>query len=82
VDDFVIQHCRNLRIEDFTVKNEDFSANLKGKREYLDVSGTRDLVKGLNQYFQSKIEIPRIRMGKRQELETLINEEACCSLSI
>jgi hypothetical protein len=30
----------------------------------------------LNEYFQSKVEIPRIRMGKKQEIETLINEEA------
>jgi hypothetical protein len=29
-----------------------------------------------NQYFQSKIRIPRVRMGEQQEIETLINEEA------
>jgi hypothetical protein len=31
----------------------------------------------LNEYFQTKVEIPRIKMGERQEIETLINEEAC-----
>jgi hypothetical protein len=30
----------------------------------------------LKEYFQTKVEIPRIRMGKKQEIETLINEEA------
>jgi hypothetical protein len=30
----------------------------------------------LNQYFQSKVGIPRIRMGDEQEIETLISEEA------
>jgi hypothetical protein len=30
----------------------------------------------LNEYFKTKVEIPRIRMGKTQEIETLINEEA------
>jgi hypothetical protein len=30
----------------------------------------------LNQYFQSKVDIPRIRVGDKQEIETLINEEA------
>jgi len=30
----------------------------------------------LNKYFESKVEIPRIRAGKRQTIETLINEEA------
>jgi CRISPR-associated protein Cas1 len=76
VDDFVIQHCRNLRKQDFTIRNEDFSTNRKGKREYLNDSQARDLVKDLNQYFQRKMRIPRIRMGDKQEIETLINEEA------
>lgn len=35
-----------------------------------------NLVKRLNQYFQRKVKIPRIRMGNEQEIETLINEEA------
>jgi hypothetical protein len=30
----------------------------------------------LNEYFQTKVEIPRIRARKKQEIETLINEEA------
>jgi len=33
-------------------------------------------MKSLNEYFKTKVEIPRIRMGKSQEIETLINEEA------
>jgi CRISPR-associated protein Cas1 len=76
VDDFVIEYCRNLRKQDFITKSEDFSTNRKGKREYLNDSKTRELVKGLNQYFQRKVRIPRIRMGNEQEIETLINEEA------
>jgi CRISPR/Cas system-associated endonuclease Cas1 len=58
------------------VKSEDFSTKRKSKREYLNDAQTHDLVKGLNQYFQSKVRVPRIRMGMNQELETLINEEA------
>lgn len=76
VDDFVIQYCRSLRKQDFIIRNEYFSKNRKGKREYLDESQTRNLVKSLNQYLQSEVEIPRIRMGNKQEIETLINEEA------
>lgn len=30
----------------------------------------------LNQLFESEVEIPRIKHGKRQILDTLINEEA------
>jgi hypothetical protein len=58
------------------MKNEDFSSNRKGKREYLNDSLTHSLTKGLNEYFQNKVEVPRIRMGKSQEIETLISEEA------
>jgi len=58
------------------MKTEDFSAKRKGKREYLNDSLTHGLVKSLNEYFQIKVEVPRIRVGKKQEIETLINEEA------
>jgi len=37
---------------------------------------TSDLVRGLNRHFQSKLAIPRMRMGDKQEIETLISEEA------
>jgi hypothetical protein len=30
----------------------------------------------LNDYFVSMVEIPRIKVGERQTIETLINEEA------
>lgn len=76
VDDFVIQNCRERKKRDFTTKPEDFSTNRKGKREYFNDAKTHSLLKGLNQYFQSKVDIPRIRMGEQQEIETLINEEA------
>jgi hypothetical protein len=33
-------------------------------------------MKTLDEFFMSKIEIPRIRVGKKQTIETLINEEA------
>ena len=34
------------------------------------------MMKELEKYFESKVEIPLIRHGKRQRIETLINEEA------
>jgi len=30
----------------------------------------------LNKFFEATVEIPRIRVGKRQTIENLINEEA------
>ena len=37
---------------------------------------TGEFTKRLNDYFRTKVKIPRIMRGERQELETLINEEA------
>ncbi len=76
IDDFLVQYCQNLRVKDFTVKSERLSRNKKAKREYLNEPKTSDLMKKLNLYFESKVEIPRIKHGQRQSLETLINEEA------
>jgi CRISPR/Cas system-associated endonuclease Cas1 len=58
------------------VKTEDMSRKKKGKRVYLNDVQTRDLMKQLNKFFESYVEIPRIRVGKKQTIETLINEEA------
>ena len=44
--------------------------------EYLNDAETRRMMKELNGYFESKVDIPLIRHGKRQRVETLINEEA------
>jgi len=71
VEGFVIQFCRNLQKRDFVMKTEDFSAKRKGKREYLNDSLTHrsGLIKSLNEYFKTKVEIPRIRVGKRKKLK-------------
>ena len=69
-------YCQRLKAKDFTVKAECLSRKRVGKREYLNDVDTKDLVKALNQYSESMAEIPRIRVGKRQTIETLINEEA------
>jgi CRISPR/Cas system-associated endonuclease Cas1 len=48
----------------------------KGKRQYLNVTMTNEFIKKLNAYFESKVEIPRIKYGRKQTLDTLISEEA------
>jgi hypothetical protein len=48
----------------------------ESSKEYLNDSLTHGLIRSLNEYFQTKVEIPRTRMGKEQEIETSINEEA------
>jgi len=36
---------------------------------------TRDLMNNIDQLLEKKVEVPRIHSGKRQAIETLINEE-------
>lgn len=78
IDDFVIQQCRGYNRKDFTLKRERFShvSGKVGKRQYLNDLKTRDFMRRLNLYFERTVEVPRIRIGKRQTVETLINEEA------
>ena len=47
-----------------------------GKRIHLCKFETDSLAEGLNNLFNRWVEIPRLRHGKKQTLETLINEEA------
>ncbi len=42
--------------------------------EYL--TKNTEFLKKLNKLFTNKVEIPRVKVGSRQEIETLINEEA------
>lgn len=36
----------------------------------------KDMMSELNSFFELKVEIPRIKHGNKQTVETLINEEA------
>lgn len=76
VDNFLVDYARNLTPRDFVIKSEDYSKRRKGNRQYLNESLTNEFIKKLNTYFESTVEIPRIKVGKRQKLETLIDEEA------
>jgi len=58
------------------LKKESFSTNHLGKRQVLNAEKTKQLVKGLNKLWKKKVEIPRMRHGKKQTVETLINEKA------
>jgi hypothetical protein len=76
VDDFLIGFCKTVSRRDFVVKGERTTRKRWGKREYLNGSRTRELESGLDKVFGGMVEVPRIRHGSRQTLETLINEEA------
>ena len=70
IDDFLIQYCQQLKKKDFMVKTEKASRKRKGKREYLDDRQTRDLMKQLSGFKESRVEVPRIKVGKKQTIET------------
>ena len=76
VDDFVIQFSQRLRKKDFKVVSENFSSGRKDKREYLVKEKANDLMERLYGLFESKVDVPRIKFGSRQSVETLISEEA------
>ena len=76
VDYFVLDFCRGLRTKDLVVKSEVANRNKRGKREYLCNQLTRKLMIGLEGLFDSKVDVPRIKFGNKQSVETLIGEEA------
>jgi len=75
IDGFLIEYCQNLGPKDFCAKTEERNKK-RGKRVYLSDSLTQDMIDKLFDYFQTKVYIPRVKRGRKQELETLIDEEA------
>jgi len=76
IDDFVVQYCQALNKRDFITNTERLSRSKRGKREYLNDVQTPAMKKSLNRYLKSPVGIPRIKVGKRQTVETLIKEKA------
>ncbi len=76
IDDFVLKEAMHLTKKDLALKDADFSVNRKGKREYLKKEKNEEFLKKLNKLFTNKVDIPRIKHGDKQEIETLISEEA------
>jgi hypothetical protein len=76
VEDFLVERCHRLHKKDFVLVT-DFMMRLKmGKRIHLCEYETNELAEDLNGLFDRIVEIPRIRHGSKQTLDTLINEEA------
>lgn len=76
IDDFLIERCQKLHKNDFVLVT-DFMMRLKmGKRVHLCEFETDDLADALNLFFERVVDVPRIKVGQRQTLDTLICEEA------
>ena len=75
IDDFLIERCQKLHKNDFVFVT-DFMMHLKmGKRIHLCDYETNELAEDSEKLFKRMIEIPRMKVGLRQTLHTLINEE-------
>ena len=57
-------------------KKEWFSSSRLGKRQVLGKDKTKELTAKVYELWERKVVVPRIRHGKKQTVETLINEEA------
>jgi CRISPR-associated protein Cas1 len=76
IDDFLIERRTKFHKRDF-VAVTDFVLHLRmGKRIHLCEFEAGRLAEDLNRLFERKVEVPRIKHGKRQTLDTLICEEA------
>jgi len=73
-DDLLLTYSEGLKRKDFIIKSERHACKT-WKREYLNDSKTRDLRKAFYSYLEQKVDIPRIKHGNRQSIETLISEE-------
>jgi len=74
-DDFLVGFSKGLGMGDFVLKDEWFSTNRLGKRQVLSEGKSGELSRKLDEYFERKVDIPRIKHGNRSSLDTLINEE-------
>ena len=69
------QKVQKRESQNITIICSESEVRRKG-REYLNDIETRDFTAKLNNFFEAYVGIPRIRVGKRQTIETLINGEA------
>lgn len=76
VDDFVIKYCKNVRSRDFVLRTAECTSKKRAKRQYLNKKKTWNLINEMNEYLKRRVRIPRINIGNRQRIETLISEEA------
>jgi CRISPR-associated protein Cas1 len=75
VDDFVVEYCQKVKYRDFMLATDDYSGK-KSKRQYLNEVKRREMLSCLDKHFETSVDVPRIKRGCKQEIETLINEEA------
>lgn len=76
IDDFLIDYSQQLKKQDFEKHYMRDRYNKKTPRIFLKHHQTNRLIKVLSKHFEKRVQIPAIRRGKEQSIETLITEEA------
>jgi CRISPR-associated protein Cas1 len=75
IDDFTISYFKSLKDKDFIFSMDDHAGE-KSKRKFLNAVKRKDFLDSLDRFFDTRVDLPRIRRGSKQKIETLINEEA------
>jgi CRISPR/Cas system-associated endonuclease Cas1 len=76
VDDFAVEFSYGLKERDFVLKEEYFSSNRRCKRFYLNEEKSAEMTESVEKLFSTIVEVPRLKVGQRQQLESLFSEEA------
>lgn len=76
LDDFLIKYCQNIKKKDFILKTEQISKNKIGYRVFLNDLKTDELMDEVNKIFARTVNIPSMKFGEKQTIETLMNQEA------
>ena len=76
IDAFLIERAEKFHKKNFVLVT-DFMMHLKmGKKIHLKEYETDSLAEDLNAFFDRMVDVERIKVGKRQTIDTLISEEA------
>ena len=76
IDDFLIERIHKYHKNDFVLVTDVMMRLKMGKRIHLCEYETNELADALNTFFERIVEVPRIKHGNKQTLDTLISEEA------
>jgi CRISPR-associated protein Cas1 len=71
VDCFVIEYCNRNKDLLFVLKYQK-----RGHRLFIGKAETKSFIDALHEFLHQHVDIPRFRHGLRQQIETLISEEA------
>ena len=75
IDIVTISFVAGLKPSDFAFKTEAVSRSRMGKRQYLKNELTREYMQELNSFLDKKVDFPRMKNGRTQSVNTLIDEE-------